>query len=270
VSGLLGQRAIVVGAGIGGLSMAGALAQHFEQVEIFERDRLTASAAPRSGTPQGRHLHVLLAGGLQALGEVFPGFESDLLRAGAVSVKVAQDLQHERADVGVLPQRDFGMSLLGASRPLIELVLRRRIEAIANISLRPERRVTEIVPATADAAVHGVRFDARSGLSEALHADLVVDASGRGQLTLGLLDGLGWEPPEVTEVGVDISYATAVVKIPVNAPPDWKLVLTLPDPPVLATNAVLVPIEIGRWIITIADYGATAQLETWDSFLAGH
>jgi glycine/D-amino acid oxidase-like deaminating enzyme len=50
MGGLLGQRAVVVGAGIGGLSMAGALAKHFERFEIFERDRLTASAASRSGT----------------------------------------------------------------------------------------------------------------------------------------------------------------------------------------------------------------------------
>jgi hypothetical protein len=35
--------------------MAGALAKHFEQVEVLERDRLTASAASRSGTPQDRH-----------------------------------------------------------------------------------------------------------------------------------------------------------------------------------------------------------------------
>ena len=36
----LGQRAVVVGVGIGGLSMAGAMANHFEK--ILERDRLTA------------------------------------------------------------------------------------------------------------------------------------------------------------------------------------------------------------------------------------
>src|SRR6266478_4865835 len=105
--GPLGHRAVVVGAGIGGLSMAGALAKYFERVEILERDRLTASAASRSGTPQDRHPHGLLAGGLQALGEIFPGFESDLARAGAVSVRGAQDIRYERPDVGVLPRRDF-------------------------------------------------------------------------------------------------------------------------------------------------------------------
>jgi 2-polyprenyl-6-methoxyphenol hydroxylase-like FAD-dependent oxidoreductase len=265
--GLLGQRAVVVGAGIGGLSMAGALAKYFERVEILERDRLTASAASRCGTPQDRHPHGLLAGGLKALGEIFPGFESDLARAGAVSVRVAQDIQYERPDVGVLPKRDFGLSLLCASRPVIELVLRRRVEAVANIVLRPQCRVTGIVPAKAGATVHGIRFDLGSGRSETLEADLVVDASGRAALTSTLLDALGWERPAETEIGVDLSYATAVVPIPPNAPPGWKLVLTQPDPPALALHAVLVPTEDGRWIIAIAEHGAAARLETWDDFL---
>ena len=267
MDGLLGRRAVVVGAGIGGLSMAGALAKHFEQVEVLERDRLTASAASRSGTPQDRHPHGLLAGGLKALGEIFPGFESDLARAGAVPVRVAQDVQYERPDVGVLPKRDFGLSLLCASRPLIELVLRRRAEAIPNITLRPDCRVTGIVPAAGDAAVHGIRFDPGSGRPETLEADLVVDASGRAALTLTLLDALGWERPAETEIGIDLSYATAVVPIPDNAPSTWKLVLTQPDPPALAMHAVLVPMEDGRWIIAIAQHGAGARLETWDAFL---
>src|SRR5262245_1286120 len=133
MSGLLGRRAVVVGAGIGGLAMAGALAKHFEQIEIFERDCLTASPASRAGTPQDRHPPGLPAGGLQALSEICPGIESDLSRAGAVPVRVARDVQYEHPGVGVLPRRDFGISLLCASRPLIELVLRRRVEAIANI-----------------------------------------------------------------------------------------------------------------------------------------
>ena len=264
---LLGRRALVVGAGIGGLSMAGALSKYFERVEIFERDRLPVPAASRSGTPQDRHPHGLLAGGLQALGEIFPGFENDLAEAGAVPIKVARDVQYERADVGALPHRDFGISLLCASRPLIELVLRRRAEAIANVALRPECRVTGIVPATPDGMLRGVRFAAERGHSGILEADLVVDASGRAAPTLTLLDALGWERPAQTEIGVDISYATVVVPIPANAPPDWKLVLTQPDPPARAMHAVLVPIEDGRWITAIANHHATSRLETWDGFL---
>jgi hypothetical protein len=44
MSSLFGRRAAVVGGGIGGLSVAGALAGHFEQVDVLERDRLTAAS----------------------------------------------------------------------------------------------------------------------------------------------------------------------------------------------------------------------------------
>ena len=48
----LGKRAVVIGAGIGGLATAGALAPYFEQVDILERDRLAATAGSRCGSPR--------------------------------------------------------------------------------------------------------------------------------------------------------------------------------------------------------------------------
>jgi len=252
---------------MGGLAAAGALAEYFERVDILERDRLSASAGSRSGSPQDRHPHGLLAGGLRALDQIFPGFKSDLAAAGAVPVRFARDVQFERPDVGVLPKRDFGISVLCATRPLIELVLRRRAEAVANITLRPASRVTQIVPAAGGAGASGVQSVNGSGPLETLDADLVVDASGRGAPTLTLLDALGWDRPQMTEIGVDISYATAVVEIPPAATADWKLVLTLPDPPHVAWHAVMVPTEEDRWIIAIADHSATAWIETWDAFI---
>jgi 2-polyprenyl-6-methoxyphenol hydroxylase-like FAD-dependent oxidoreductase len=154
----LGRRAVVIGAGIGGLAAAGASAQYFERVDILERDRLTASVGSRSGTPQDRHPHGLMAGGLRALDEIFPGFKRDLAAAGAVPVTFAREFQFERPDVGVLPKRDFGVSVLCATRPLIELVLRRRAEAVPNIALQPASRVTGIVPAAGGAGASGVQF----------------------------------------------------------------------------------------------------------------
>src|SRR5215472_1647671 len=263
----LGGRAVVIGAGMGGLAAAGALAQYFERVDILERDRLTATVGSRSGTPQDRHPHGLLAGGLRALDQIFPGFKSDLAAAGAVPVSFAREVQFERPDVGVLPKRDFGILVLCATRPLIELVLRRRAEAVANITLRPASRVTEIMLAAGGAGASGIQFVNRSGHSETVDADLVVDASGRGAPTLTFIDALGWGRPQMTEIGVDISYATVVVEIPRTATADWKAILTLPDPPHLALHAVLVPTEDGRCIIAIADHSATAWIETWGAFL---
>jgi flavin-dependent dehydrogenase len=63
----LGERAIVVGGGLGGLSAARALSDRFRQVVILDRDELPDDAAPRPGVPQGKHPHGLLAGGLKAL-----------------------------------------------------------------------------------------------------------------------------------------------------------------------------------------------------------
>jgi len=267
MSGLLGQRAIVIGAGIGGLAAAGALGNSFERVEVLERDRLAGVIASRTGTPQDRHPHALLAGGLQALEDVLPGFSDELARAGAVPVKVAQEVRFELPHLGVVPNRDFSISLLCASRPLIEFVLRHRAEMMPNIIFRPGCRATEILPTKSGDAVRGLRIDAESGRSETITADLIVDASSRGALTSALLDALNWQRPAVTEIGVDISYASAVVQIPPDAPSEWKLALTFPDPPHLALNGVLPPIEGDRWMVLVANRGATARPETWEDFL---
>ena len=100
-----------------------------------------------------------------------------------------------------------------------------------------------------------------------LDADLVVDASGRGAPTLTLLDVLGWHQPQMTEIGVDISYATVVVEMAPGATADWKLVLTQPDPPHGLSHAIMAPTEDGRWIIVIADHSGSSWIETWDAFL---
>jgi glycine/D-amino acid oxidase-like deaminating enzyme len=63
MSSRIGRRAIVIGAGIGGLVAARALADYFEHVLVLERDRLPRHASHRSGTPQSRHAHALLCGG---------------------------------------------------------------------------------------------------------------------------------------------------------------------------------------------------------------
>ena len=92
----VGKRAIVIGAGIGGLTAARAVAPYFEHVIIIERDALPAEPSDRAGTPQAKHVHALLAGGQRALGELFPGFEHDLQKGGAVPLRVGFDTRMER------------------------------------------------------------------------------------------------------------------------------------------------------------------------------
>jgi 2-polyprenyl-6-methoxyphenol hydroxylase-like FAD-dependent oxidoreductase len=136
----VGKQAVVVGAGMSGLTTARALADYFEQVVVLERDALPPDTIHRAGTPQSRHVHALLAGGQRALHELFPGFEQDLAHAGAVPLRVALDVRTEMPGYDPFPQRDLGWLVYSMSRPLIELTVRQRVQRYANISALPRPR----------------------------------------------------------------------------------------------------------------------------------
>src|SRR5262245_51614078 len=104
----IGKRAVVVGAGMGGLTAAAALAERFEHVLVLERDALPADPVDRAAIPQGRHVHALLAAGQRSLDTLLPGFEADLRRAGAVPVRIGLDIRQERPGFDPFPQRDLG------------------------------------------------------------------------------------------------------------------------------------------------------------------
>jgi pimeloyl-ACP methyl ester carboxylesterase len=59
----IGEHAVVIGASMGGLLAARALADFYEQVTVLERDAFPVADIPRKGVPQGKHAHGLLARG---------------------------------------------------------------------------------------------------------------------------------------------------------------------------------------------------------------
>src|SRR5712672_1629741 len=134
--GARGREAVVIGAGMGGLTAAGALADHFDQVIVLERDTLPSEPTYRAGTPQARHVHALLLSGQRALSELFPGFEQDLAQAGAVPLRAGLDVRSERQGYPPFPQRDLGRLSYAVSRPTIEYAVRARVEGRANTTLR--------------------------------------------------------------------------------------------------------------------------------------
>jgi 2-polyprenyl-6-methoxyphenol hydroxylase-like FAD-dependent oxidoreductase len=260
-----GSRAVVVGAGVGGLTAARALADRFERVMVLERDALPADAVHRPGTPQGRHAHGLLGGGQRALAELFPGFENDLLRAGAVTYRPGLDTRIERPGFDPFPQRELGWVTFSMSRPLIELAIRRQVQAHPRIELRGQCRVHGLE--TAGDAVTGVRCETDGGPVETLPADLVVDASGRGALTLAALAATGRPPPTETVIGVDFGYATGLFEIPAGAPGDWTCCLCFPEVPRSSRGALLFPIEGNRWILSLGGRHGDKPPGDWDGFL---
>jgi 2-polyprenyl-6-methoxyphenol hydroxylase-like FAD-dependent oxidoreductase len=245
------RTAIVIGAGIGGLTAAGALAGHFEQVTVLERDPLLAAATSRAGTPQARHAHALLAGGLKAMAELFPGIEQDLLRAGALPLNSSLQVRVERPGFDPYPARDLGVLTIAASRPLIELVLRARVARLPTVQLQSPCRV-RCIQFTADgSSATGVSFEDADGEPRELHADLIIDASGRGSLTMDLLRSAGRSAPPETTIGVDIGYASAAYEIPPEMDRPWKGVLTFPQAPKSARGALMLPQEGGLWLLSL-------------------
>ena len=123
------------------------------------------------------------------------------------------------------------------SRPLIELAVRQRVAQYPNITLLPHCRAQSFEATPDGTAITGVRFENGDGRSERLRADLVVDASGRGNLALALLESIGRAQPPETVIEVDIGYASAIFAIPDDMSVDWRGVRTRAQPPRAAAAA---------------------------------
>jgi 2-polyprenyl-6-methoxyphenol hydroxylase-like FAD-dependent oxidoreductase len=265
---LIGKQAIVIGAGMGGLTAAGALADRFERVIVLERDTLPSEPAYRAGTPQARHVHALLLSGQRALSELFPGFEQDLVRHGAVPLRAGLDVRIERPGYDPFPQRDLGWSSYAVSRPTIERAVRRRVECRPNTTVRQRCRVQEVLATPNGEAVTGVRYENSNGALETITADLVVDASGRGALTLALLQLIGRPLPEETTIGIDLGYATCIFDIPDDAATDWKGVMTFGQAPANSRGGLMLPLEGNRWMATIGGRHGDVPPGDAEGFLA--
>src|SRR5688500_1065751 len=117
----LGKQAIVVGAGMGGLSAAAALSKAFERVLVLDRDALPAAAAVRMGVGQGAHVHQLLKAGEESLERLLPGVTAAFYRAGAVEMRVGRDVKVYDFG-GWMDECDAGFSITTMSRPAYEQI----------------------------------------------------------------------------------------------------------------------------------------------------
>jgi 2-polyprenyl-6-methoxyphenol hydroxylase-like FAD-dependent oxidoreductase len=261
------QRAIVIGAGIGGLAAAAALANHFGQVVVLERDELPADVRPRPGAAQTRHLHVLLSGGAAALAELFPGLHTHLIAVGAQLADVGADANFELAGTPKLPRRELNVYTWQLSRPLLEAVLREQLLKRENVQLRELSRVIGIVADENDRAA-GVRVESREGKHDELDATLIIDASGRGVPTLDFLKATGRPNPVETTVGTDLTYGTTVYSFPEGAEPDFKQAWVHGKAPEHGRAGFLVKRENGLWDAVVAGRLGDIPPTEDDAFLA--
>ncbi len=239
-----GDHAVVVGAGVAGLLATRVLSDAFDRVTLVERDPLSDAVAPRRGTQQATHVHILLEAGRVTLEALFPGYGDEITAAGGLVVDAGTDVQYYQ-DGGFFASGADRHPMLCASRPLFESVLRRRVGALDGVRIRAPCHVSDF---RFDAAgdVTGVAVRAEE-VADEIEADLVVDATGRTSRTPDRLERAGFQAPPVDEVEVDLAYSTLVVERPATVRRGY---LIGPSPACPRGGTVL-PVEDDRWMVTL-------------------
>jgi 2-polyprenyl-6-methoxyphenol hydroxylase-like FAD-dependent oxidoreductase len=248
----VGKHAVVLGASMAGLLAARSLADFFDTVTVVERDPLPDTGAARRGVPQGRHLHALLARGAQAIEEMFPGILDELVLDGAQYFD-GEDLSRLYYDVGghLIARCGSAPSFraYSATRPFLEDHVRSRVRDTPGVALLDEHYIVGLI-STPERRVAGVRVvSRRTGEPATLIADLVVDATGRAARTPTWLDSLGYERPREDRVGMDLTYASQLLRMATDAPHELGfLVGIVPGRP---RGAGLLHCEGDTWLVTV-------------------
>ncbi|MFA3874034.1 pyridine nucleotide-disulfide oxidoreductase [Streptomyces sp. MMCC 100] len=243
--------AVVVGGSHTGMLLAAALATVADRVVVVERDTLPAGPGPRRGLPQARHAHMLWSGGARAVENLLPGVTGALRAAGANRVPVTTDMV-VMGSRGWFRRWAESHHVLLAGRDLLDATIRARVLAKERIEVLQE---TDAVGLTGTAAeVTGVRIRPRHGPERALGAGFVVDASGRGSRAAHWLAGLGLPEPQFREIDSGLAYASRLFLAPEAAREGFPVVNVQPDPRDGGPGRAgfLLPVEHGRWIVTLS------------------
>jgi 2-polyprenyl-6-methoxyphenol hydroxylase-like FAD-dependent oxidoreductase len=210
-----GDHAVVLGASMAGLLAARVLAEAYRTVTVIDRDVMPEIGAHRRGVPQGRHTHVLHPRGREVLEELFPGFTTHVVRAGA---ELGDAMGSVRAVLSGhrLRQADIGLSLLFASRPFLEGQVRARVRTLPGVTFLESTGIVGLTTTADRRQVTGVecrRSDTSHGELTTVAADLVVDATGRGSRTPTWLQEWGYQRPTQDRVDVGLGYATRTYRL---------------------------------------------------------
>jgi 2-polyprenyl-6-methoxyphenol hydroxylase-like FAD-dependent oxidoreductase len=242
--------AVVIGASVAGLCAARVLSDHFARVIVIERDLLPDAASPRRGVPHGRHLHGLLAGGLAALEQLFPGFARGAELRGGLLVDVG-NFATWYADGIELPALETGLTGLLMTRPLLEQHLRTYLTASANVSILSGAQASGL--AGSAWKVTGVQVVDASGTERLIESELVIDASGRGGALATWLARFGLPQPDEDTVRMELTYTSCLIRRKSQHLGGRLGLVYPPTAPVRRAGAALA-VEGDRYIVTLMGY----------------
>lgn len=262
------KKVVVIGASMAGLLAARALAEHFEQVILLERDIFPAPGKNRKGVPQGKHTHVLLELGRQIMEKYLPGLTDELTQLGAASIDdVSLNVRWFHSG-GYHQPGVSGLTSVGISRPTLEAAVRTRVLALPNVRAVEDCNVLGLVTTNDNSRVTGVRLIDRQASSreETMTADLVVDASGRGSRSPAWLEELGYSRPAVEEVRIGMGYTTCYYSRQAEHIPGLNGIVFLATPPNKRLGILLAQ-DGNRWVVTLGGYLGDHVATDYQEFL---
>jgi len=248
----IGSHAIVIGASMGGLLAARALADDVETVTLLERDAFPATDESRKGVPQGDHAHGLLARGRNVIEAFFPGWTDEVVAAGGSVGDLANDVAWFGHGIALKSAPSDLVGLL-ASRPVLEGHVRRRLLALPNVRAIENCAVQGLAASADNSSVTGVRVRIDGGAEQVIAADLVVDATGRGSQSATWLDSLGYARPEEERIEIGLGYTTRLYRrrptdlggktavVVAGSEPNWR-------------NGVILFQSEDCWIVSVGGY----------------
>ncbi len=243
---------LIVGAGICGLGTALLLARDGHDVTVLEADSDPLPDTPeeawarwtRKGVAQFRQPHNFMPGLRLLLEAELPDAHDALRRAGAARYDLLNPLPPFFADQSTRPI-DEQLWTYTARRPVGEWVFANLVEAEPNVAVRRGVRVSNLLAGSAQVAdvphVTGVRTVEHGDL----HADLVVDATGRQSRSPAWLRDLGARAPYEEQADSGFIYYTRYFS---GTEPTRKA----PGLTHLGTISILtLPGDNGTWSVTL-------------------
>ena len=247
-------QAAVIGGGMAGLMAAHVLSQHFAQVTLVDRDRLTETPEVRNGTPQAHHPHTLMIRGQEILEQHLPGLTDDLIAQGALPIDASREVAFYVAGDWHRPTRHADTMAIALSRPLLETTIYRRIAANPRISIKSAHEVVSIDTDAQRQRVTGLVVHDRDGApadQARLNVDVVVDASGRQSQAPQWLQKLGYVPADELTVNTFVGYATRLYQKPAGFTNEWKALYIRPTLKTGTRGGMIIPAEGNRWFVTL-------------------